>query len=485
MQLHTVSHLDKREPSDALVIAYFTNEYERDDLGSLQTLCQPPILAHDFEAKPGQIVTLWHDEPQEKRVFMLGLGARAHSSPETLRKSYAAITKACIKHGCKSLSILVPEVLEPDVTLKALLEGLLLPNYVFDSLKNQTKSENSPLEEVTLIGHDIHTKTAERTLKVMRAIWRARDIINGNADDITPEFLAQYAKDVAQEFPRIKTQVHDKAWIQKEGMGLLLAVARGSLHEPKFIVSSYVGDPVSSDVTVIVGKGITYDTGGLKLKSSDGMMTMRADMTGAAIALATVEAASSLGLALNVTCVLPCAENAISASSYKLGDVYKARNGLTVEITNTDAEGRLVLADALSWAVDTLNPTQVIDIGTLTGSMEIALGNELMGLFSNSDLVADELFTAGQKTHERMWRMPLYDEYREQLQSDVADIKNAVGPKGGSIICAMFLKQFVKDVPWAHLDIAPVAFAKEAKGYWPKNATGIGVRLLLEYLQKE
>lgn len=490
MLIHTIANIDKREISDALVLAFFKDQHPNEYNGRLQEVCFLPIKAGDFTGKEGQIVSVWPNEPEEKRVFLLGLGPHDTCSPEALRRSYGALAKACIKHGCKSLCVVVPEheVISTEIILKSLLEGFFSAGYVFDKLKGESKKEGSDavLEELTLVGRELHlmAKVAERTKKVMKAVCRARDLINSNADEITPQYLAQHAKEMSQEFPRIKTEIKDKAWIEREEMGLLLAVSRAAACEPKFIICEYRGDSISADHTVVVGKGITYDTGGLKLKSSDGMLSMRSDMSGAAVALATIEAIASLGLPVNVTAVIPACENAIGAHAYKLGDVYKSRSGITVEVTNTDAEGRLVLADAISYAVDVLKPNCIIDIGTLTGSIEIALGNELMGLFSNSDSIAQELLSGGIRTHERLWRMPLYEEYKEQLKSDVADIKNAATPKGGSILCAIFIEQFVKNVPWAHIDMASVAFAKEVKGYLPKNATGIGVRLLVDYLEQ-
>ncbi len=484
MRIHTIADIDNRMASDALAIGFFTDEYTPDSLGRLHNIALAPVRAGDFTGKEGQIVTLWHDLPEEKRVFLVGLGPKEGCTLERLRRSYGALAKACLKHSCKTLSILIPTCHIPEeATIKSLLEGLLLAGYVFD--KHKSEKEPVVLDEITLIGPDLHLmdKVAAKTLKVLDAIWRARDLINDNADDITPAHIATVAKELSQEFTRIKTHVLDKAAIEKEKMGLLLAVSRAAVVDPAFILVSYTGRPDSSDHTVLVGKGITYDTGGLKLKPSEGMITMRADMSGAATVLATIQALSALSLPVNVTAVIPCAENAIGARSYKLGDVYTSRAGITVEVTNTDAEGRLILADALSYAVDRLNPTRIIDIGTLTGGMSIALGNELMGLFSNSDSLAQELFAAGQRTHERSWRMPLYEEYKDQLKSDVADIKNAATPAGGSIVCAIFLERFVQNVPWVHFDIAPVAFAKEARTYWPKHATGIGVRLLVDYFE--
>lgn len=478
MQIHTTAYLDKREVSDALVIAYYKGQLVRPDLGHLETICQAPIHAGDFTGGLGELACVWGAEVEEKRIFLLGLGPEESCSPEKLRIAYGAVAKACFKYKCKSLNILLPEL---EYAPKAVVEGLLSAGYIFDLYKSE---KEEPLEDITLIGKDA-LKAADRALRVMTSVNRARDLINGNADTVTPQFLAQYAKELSQEFPRITTEIKDKAWIQHENMGLLLAVAQGAKYDPQCIICSYKGRPVSDEHTVLVGKGITYDTGGLKLKSIEGMLSMRSDMSGAAVCLAVIEACAALSMPVNVTCLLPTCENAIGKDAYKLGDVYKSRAGITVEITNTDAEGRLILADALSYAVDAYNPTQLIDVGTLTGSMEIALGNSYMGLFSNSDFLAEALTSSGLHTHERLWRMPLCEEYREQLKSDVADCKNAATPKAGSIICALFLEQFVQNVPWAHIDMAPVAFAKDARGYLPKNGTAVGVRLLVDYLEKQ
>ncbi len=478
MQIHTCSDIDRRESSDALVLGFFENE-KPDNLGKLEELCLAPVKAGDFEAKPSQVILLWGSEPQEKRIILVGLGKREELTLDGVRKAYGQVAKTCLKVKAVDINIHLPETetFSQEVLVKAAIEGLFSASY--------SPKEEAVIEDVTFITsmpqHVEHA--ADRAIKVMRAVISARDLINKNADDVTPERLAQRAKELQQEFGRLKVSIKDKKWLKEDGWGLLLAVSRAATVEPCAIVISYIGNPTSSDHTVIVGKGITYDTGGLKLKSAEGMLTMRSDMSGGAVALGVMQAIASLGLKVNVTAVIPSCENAIGPDAYKLGDVYKARSGLLVEITNTDAEGRLVLADALSYAVDALEPSRLIDIGTLTGSIEMALGNELMGLFSNSDLLASEIFAAGQRTHERAWIMPLYEEYRDQLLSDVADIKNANTPKAGSIICAMFLKQFVGDVPWAHCDIASCAFNKEAKGYLPKLATGVGIRLLVDYLE--
>lgn len=267
-----------------------------------------------------------------------------------------------------------------------------------------------------------------------------------------------------------------------EKMGLLMAVSRGSAVDPAFIILSHTGAPKSKEHTVLVGKGVTYDTGGLNLKPPSSMETMREDMSGAAAVLATVATAAALKLKCNVTAVVPTTENAIGASSYKMGDVYTAYNGTTVEIGNTDAEGRLILADALAYAEKKLKPTRMIDLATLTGSVVIALGDEFAGLFTKDDKLAKTLQQAGKKSQELLWRMPLPKSYFKKLKSNVADLRNIGSRAGGSIQAALFLEHFVKKTAWAHLDIAGVAFQTSESGYWPKNGVGFGVRLLINFL---
>ncbi|MCB1135296.1 MAG: leucyl aminopeptidase, partial [Chlamydiia bacterium] len=258
-----------------------------------------------------------------------------------------------------------------------------------------------------------------------------------------------------------------------------------SCNEPAFIIMQHKGDPRSKDHTVIVGKGVTYDTGGLNLKPTGSMEDMKCDMSGAAVAFGTLYAAAKLGLKKNLSVVVAATENSIGSRSYKPGDVYSSYLGKTVEIGNTDAEGRLTLADALAYANKNLHPTRMIDLATLTGAMLIALGEEASGLMSNDDTLAEQLKQAGERTFERVWRLPLFDEYKDQLKSEIADISNIGGRHAGSITAGIFLKEFVGDTPWAHLDIAGTAYLSKARRYHPKNGTGIGVRLLIDYLENQ
>jgi leucyl aminopeptidase len=264
-------------------------------------------------------------------------------------------------------------------------------------------------------------------------------------------------------------------------MGLLLAVNRGSMRDPAFILVEYRGNPGSSDVTALVGKGITFDTGGLNLKPTGSMETMKDDMSGAAAVLGAIRAAAALKLKVNILGAIPTTENSIGSKAYKPGDVYRSYSGKTVEIANTDAEGRLVLADALAYVQKHYKPSRIVDFATLTGAVVIALGEEASALFCNDEGFAAKLMDAGSRSAERLWRMPLYPEYKELMKSTIADLKNSGGRAGGLCTSAAFLSYFVKDVPWAHLDIAGTAFLSSPKHYHTTNATGVGVRMLVEF----
>jgi leucyl aminopeptidase len=314
-------------------------------------------------------------------------------------------------------------------------------------------------------------------------VYFARDLTNTNADEVNPQYLVKVSLDLAKKLPRVKATILDKKKIQKEKMGLLLAVNQGSHLDPAVIVLEYKGSANAKEHTVLIGKGITYDTGGLNIKSG-GMETMKCDMAGAAVVLAIIRTAAMLELPVHLTAVIPTTENAVSATSYKPGDVYTSMTGKTVEIANTDAEGRLILADAIAYAKKYLKPSRIIDFATLTGGIEIALGSEATGMMSNDDALADLFIRAGSETFERVWRMPLFEEYKDNLKSDVADIKNVGTRSASSCTAGIFLQQFVEKTPWVHFDIACTAYFNEAKRYQPKFGTGIGVRLMIEFLKQ-
>lgn len=471
----------ERKAADLLVLPYWEGKKgaekasffsESDELVSL------PIKAGDFKGKEAETVLLYPlDGNLEKRVLLVGLGSKQKISSEAFRRAYAAVVKVALNKKWQNLNIVIPGEKN---SLEAICEGLLLANYAFDKMKN----EIAPiLKKVSLIGIDQKDLVICKKIDaVISSVNLVRDLVNSNADEITPQALSKYAQNLSKEFPKIKTTVFGKKEIEKHKMGLLLAVSRASVHEPAFIIIEYQGNPASKHKTAIVGKGITYDTGGLNIKPTGGIETMKCDMAGAATVLGTLKAAAELGLKTNIVGVIAATENAIGPDAYKPGDVYVSYLGKSVEISNTDAEGRLVLADALAYTVQHLKPSRIIDLATLTGAMVIALGEEITGIFSNDNELTEALIKAGEKTFERLWRMPLYKEYRDQLKSSIADLKNAGGRKGGASIAASFLQEFVQDIPWAHLDIAGTAYLSDLKSYHLTPATGVGVRLLIEYL---
>lgn len=495
MEFTSTSQIESRKGSDLLVLPFFKQEnsaLEAAEFNQLHASYALPLIAKDFTGKEAELLPLYHSAKQEKRLTLLGLGKAETVSVESLRRAYAALTKSCLAKKITSIAIVLPllEHLSEEEVLRGILEGILLSNYGFNQLKGDSLKEQSLLliEKIQLIGPKKASRAlslAGKWLTVCKAVHMARDLVNGNADDVTPQHLGLVAKKLAAELPHSHVKVFTKKEIENEKMGLLLAVNRGSNLDPAFVVLSYKGDAKSKESVVLIGKGVTYDTGGLNIKPTGSMETMKCDMAGAATALGTFYAAAALGLKLNLTVVIPSTENSIGSRSYKPGDVYTGHSGKTVEIGNTDAEGRLILADALSYAAKKLKPSCMINFATLTGAIDIALGSEASGLFSNDDSLAAQLTQAGDETFERVWRMPMYPEYRDQLKSDVADIKNVGGRSAGSITAATFLQEFTAGIPWAHLDIASTAYLSENKRYHPKYATGVGIRMMVQFFENQ
>ena len=479
-----VERLNKRPKSDLLVLFAFKEgnslkvlECPKGWSSSVQAL----IDSKDFKGQEKEVTFLYGSGEAEKRVAIVGLGEEQKLNSDLVSQSYAKLGQELQKRKVESISLLVPK----ELTL-AVAYGLLHSNYLFLSHKGHSKDEVPTfLKKVTFlnVSPDV-LKEVEKAKAVSEGIDLSRDLINTSADEMTPAHLGLVAKEIAKTSKHIKADVYGKKWIEKNKMGLILAVSRASPEtEPAFIILEYRGNPKSKEKTVLIGKGVTFDTGGLNIKPTGGMETMKADMSGAAIVLSTIYTSAKLCLNINVTAIVPSTENGIGPLSYKPGDVYKSYSGKTVEIGNTDAEGRLILVDALAWAEKNLQPTRMIDVATLTGAMVIALGTGCAGLFTPDDTLAAQLEQASQSSHERLWRMPLIEDYKEQLKSYVADTSNVGQREGGSITAALFIQQFIEKTPWAHLDIAGVAYTKHPQGVYPKNATGYGVRLLTEFLE--
>jgi leucyl aminopeptidase len=494
MLFSTIEQLNKRKEADLIVFPFWQTHKRKSAqpksaavVNVFQEIIELALQSGDFEGNAGDTLLLYVKGNKEKRCLLLGLGKEEELNVDLLRRAYANVAKECQKRAITRINLVVPTLSElrkvtAEECLQGIAEGLLLINYRWEKLASLDE-ETVLLKSVCLVG--VHAKFLKKIKEhehIAEGVYLARDLINGNADIVTPSYLAETARKIAEKFPSVKATILDQKRIEEEGMGLFLAVARGSSLEPAFIILSHKGFSSSIDHTVIVGKGVTFDTGGLNLKTSS-METMRDDMSGAAAALTTVAICAALNLEINVTAVVAAAENAIDANAFKPGDVYKGYAGVTVEIGNTDAEGRLTLADALSFSVKELKPTRIIDFATLTGSMVVALGEGMSGLFCNDENLAKRLLDASERTAELLWRMPLHAPYKELLKSDIADLKNVGGKAAGPITAALFLQEFVQKTPWAHIDIAGTAFAAKERGYIPKNGTGFGVRLMVDFLQ--
>ena len=490
MHISSASSSKERKDADVVVVPVW-HDKKRPLIAcggkEFESIVKFPLGSGDFRGKEGETLLLYQAQGKEKRVLLVGLGGRQPCLPDTLRRSYAAAVKAMRAKKMKSANILLPEtdLIGWEILCRAVAEGVLLSSYSFDQLKGDSlKEENhSSLEKVCFCGLDKKdVALLKKTELIVESVNFVRDLVNGNADDVHVDLLKKIAKDFEKEFSNVKTTILDKKALEKEKMGLILAVGRAATRDPALIILEYKGNPHSKETVAIIGKGITYDTGGLNIKVS-GMETMKADMAGAAVALGIVRAAAQLKLKVNFLSVLAVAENAVGPNSYKPGDVYRGYSGKTVEITNTDAEGRLVLADAVSYVEANYAPTQMIDFATLTGGIVVALGEEATGLFSNNEALAKALEKAGERTHERLWRLPLYPEYKDYLKSSIADIKNAGPRKASAGSGATFIQSFIKTVPWAHLDIAGTAYLSELKPYHLTPATGVGIRLLVDFFE--
>lgn len=494
MEFFAISHIDQRKSADLLVLPFWQIEEKPIQAFSSSLFKESyrlPIEANDFKAKEGEASLIYLPEGVEKRLLLLGLGPEKKATVESLRKAYGSAGKFCLNKKCEVVNLLLPTSaqLSTEQIAQGVAEGLLLVNYSFDQLKSESikKDPVRLIEKASLIGASEQAMAKVHHCQgILHGVYLARDLVNRNADDVTPQYLASYALDLAKQFPAVKTTILGKEQIEKEGMGLLVAVSQGAAKDPAFIIVEYRhGEVDGNEHTVIIGKGVTYDTGGLNLKPTGGMETMKCDMAGAAATLGTVLAACKIGLKAHFSIVIAATENAIGSHSYKPGDVFKSFLGKTVEITNTDAEGRLTMADALAYAAAKLSPTRLIDISTLTGAVMVALGEDLAGLFGSDDKLVQDLQAASESTAEHLWHMPLFEDYKEQMKSDIADLRNTAPARwGGAITAALFLKEFVGTLPWAHLDIAGPAFLSKEKRYLPKNGTGMGVRLLIEFLEK-
>ena len=479
---------------DALVVGLYAEESKlRDAVAKLDRTIggqlADVLTAERFQAKPAQ-VTYVHTGGRlpARRLVVVGLGKRADLTLETVRRAASAGLRRARELGAKIVAIeTLGERLPADARTHAVTEGAILGSYTFDRYKRE-KTEKR-VEELRVVEGDARrrgeTTEGARTGEIFAdATCFARDLVNSPANDVHPTYLAKVASQIAKD-AKLGVKVLDRAECEKLGMGAFLGVAAGSEQPPKFIHLTYTPAGKRRRRVAVIGKGITFDSGGLDLKTAEGMLRMKDDMSGAAAVLAIMRALPMLKPTLEVHGLIAATENMPSGGAVRPGDVLRAMNGTTIEVGNTDAEGRLTLADAICYASEKIEADEIIDMATLTGACVVALGPLCSGLLSNDQALATRLLAAAEHAGERVWQLPLIDEYRENLKSDVADLNN-VGPRGGGAITAgLFLKEFAGERPWAHFDIAGPAFVEKDIPLGPRGATGAAVRTILRYLTTE
>jgi leucyl aminopeptidase len=450
----------------------------------------------DFEGKPKQTRLIYtQGKLPAERVLLVGLGKEKDFTIEKLRQASGSSSRAVKDLGLKkfSTSLANPPSIPPlekggkgsYEIAKAVTEGTILSLYDFTEYRTEKREEIKRVDEIAILiekeNREIK-KGLDDGIKISEAVYLARDMINHPSNTATPTYLSEQAKRVAKK-SGIKCRILEKADMQRLKMGALLAVARGSDEPPKFIIMEYNGGKKGGPPVMFVGKGLTFDSGGISIKPSEKMEEMKHDMAGGAAAISAIKAAADLKLPVNVVSLIPATENMPSGKADKPGDVVKAMSGKTIEVISTDAEGRMILADALTYG-ERYKPKAVIDLATLTGACIIALGYHATGLLGNDKDLIEAIKKAGEKSGERVWELPLWEEYEEQNKSDIADVKNVGGRPAGTITAAAFLKKFADKFKWAHLDIAGTVWEYNGKPYVPKGAVGVGVRLLVEYLRQ-
>ncbi|MEQ9618624.1 MAG: leucyl aminopeptidase [Deltaproteobacteria bacterium] len=438
----------------------------------------------EFEGDPGRgvMVNSTFGKIGAKRVLLLGLGDKAKFTSDIVRKSGISAAKK-VRNFCSTIAF-GSELCDGRGFVSALAEGLMLGVYDFNKYKSESV-ERTGIDRVVLLSAGIKDKVFDKEVGFAKAVSEstnlARDLVNEPPVYMTPAKLAEAAETIAEE-GKLECEIFNLEEIRKRGMGGLMAVSSGSDEEPRFIHLKYEPSRKPKKNLAIVGKGITFDSGGLCLKPADSMRTMKMDMAGAAAVIGVMKAISALKPSVRVHGLIASSENMTGPKAYKPDDVIKAYNGKTIEVINTDAEGRIVLSDALSFAVEQVKADEIVDLATLTGACMVGLGTHTAGLMGNNRKLIDSLKRASEKAGEKIWELPMDDELRTEIKSEVADIKNAGSRWGGAITAAMFLENFVGDTPWAHIDIAGPAYTEKDSSWEPIGGTGFGVRTVINYI---
>lgn len=424
-----------------------------------------------FKADLGEILP----NPNESTI-LLGLGEKEKLDKESFKKTIYKLAKSAIKLDLDELSFEKENIdIEDNNFVSQIIEAVSLASYSFDHYKEEksAKIENINFKEDL---DDENSNAIEEQLTILDSQAFARDLVNLRSNDIYPESLAQATKERLTRDVEVK--IYDEKQIKDLGLTAYLEVGKGSDNPPRLIVMEYLNGPKEQKPLVFVGKGITYDSGGYSIKPSDGMKTMNADMGGAGSVIGAIDAISSNELKVNVVAIVAACENSISGRSYKPGDVIKARNGLTIEVDNTDAEGRITLADAVNYGVTEYDPELIVDLATLTGACLVALAETYTGAVTNSQETFEKVLAAANEADEKIWQLPNDDTIRKYNESQVADVKNSGGKLGGTITAAQFIENFIEEKPWVHLDIAGTAYLSKAQGLYEKGATGVHVKTL-------
>ncbi|MBT8344663.1 MAG: leucyl aminopeptidase [Desulfofustis sp.] len=483
MSVFLVAEIGKKQPKSDSLIRTVVKELSA--LGDFKGKKDESLILYPGNLKTGKSFAC-------RRVLLVGIGEinKAGTQDQLLeifRKAGGTISQSAKKVKADELLLVLPEFVD-DARKKfaaSMVEGILLGNYRFRSYKKKDDRKNKykGLKTITIHGKGGGLRRAVNRARIgAEAAISARDMANEPANHWTPEHFAKFGRDLARNSVLV-CRVIGKNQIEKLGMGGIIAVNQGSAIEPRVVILEH--RPKNYRTTVLlVGKGITFDSGGVSLKPAAGMEDMKYDMCGGAAVISTMQAVADNKPGVRVVAIVPTTDNMSGSSAVKPGDVITHYNGVTSEVINTDAEGRLILADALAYGIEKYSPDCVIDLATLTGAVIIGLGHHRSGLMSNNDVLADALSAAGEATGEKVWRLPLDQEYSEQLDSEVADVKNIGGRAAGSITAGAYLKKFVGDTPWAHLDIAGTAWEFTKKSYIPKGPSGIGVRLLLDFIAR-
>ena len=481
--------------TDGLVVLVY--EGEKADNGALKELDErtsgviSEMLGSDeMRGKQGDMVYIYRPGTiRARRLLLVGAGKREEFSFDTIRKVTGSAARFLRGKGARSMAILRRSQLDLGTSSQAATEGAILGLFEPDMYKTQNKEERR-IDELILVAAAPGAEKelaagVERGRVIAEAVNMARELSNEPSSALTPSELAERSREVANRYG-LDIDVLDETRMKELGMGALLGVARGSDEPAKLIVLRYTPDEAEpmgndADVIAIVGKGITFDSGGISIKPAEGMEKMKYDMSGAAATLAAMRAIAQLKPRVNVIGVMPATENMPSGRAYKPGDVLRSMSGKTIEVINTDAEGRLILADAITYARK-LGATRIIDLATLTGAVSIALGPVNVAALSNDQAFIDELRAAAREVGERFWQLPMDDEYRELIKSDIADIKNSSGRNAGTITAAWFLREFAENTAWVHLDIAGTAWENERKPHMAKGPTGVAIRTLINFV---